>query len=116
MRSSTTTGPRSTTRPPPPPPSAARSPSCTTSWADVAPTATESRPVSPVIERYLELGLRLGRHVDGFVDAYYGPQSFADRVEAEPISPADGLVDDAARLIADLDGGAGDDLGADRRR
>jgi hypothetical protein len=26
-----------------------------------------------VAERYLELCLRLGRHVDGLVDAYYGP-------------------------------------------
>ena len=26
-------------------------------------------------ERYLELGLRLGKHVDGLVDAYYGPPS-----------------------------------------
>jgi len=25
------------------------------------------------VERYLLLGLRLGRHVDGLVDAYYGP-------------------------------------------
>ena len=28
---------------------------------------------SDVVGAYLELGLRLGRHVDGFVDAYYGP-------------------------------------------
>ena len=28
---------------------------------------------STIVDRYLELGLRLGRHVDGFVDAYYGP-------------------------------------------
>ncbi len=26
-----------------------------------------------VAERYIELGLRLGRHVDGLVDSYYGP-------------------------------------------
>ncbi len=40
-----------------------------------------------VVGRYLELGLRLGRHVDGFVDAYYGPPALADRVDAEPVLP-----------------------------
>ncbi len=76
----------------------------------------DPRPSSPIVERYLEIGLRLGRHVDGFVDAYYGPPVLADRVEADPVTPAAVLVDEAARLIADLDGGAGDELGAARRR
>ena len=40
-----------------------------------------------IVDRYLELGLRLGRHVDGFVDAYYGPPALAGRVEAEPLRP-----------------------------
>ena len=26
-----------------------------------------------LVEEYLTLGLRLGRHIDGMVDAYYGP-------------------------------------------
>ena len=30
-------------------------------------------------ERYLELGLRLGRHVDGLVDSYYGPPELKAR-------------------------------------
>ena len=43
-----------------------------------------------MIERYLTLGLRLGRHVDGLVDAYYGPPELADAVTAEsPIAPAE---------------------------
>ena len=67
------------------------------------------------VERYLELGLRLGRHVDGLVDAYYGPADLAKRVDAEPVLAAVALRADAARLIADLDGGAGD-LDATRRR
>lgn len=70
---------------------------------------------SDVVGAYLELGLRLGRHVDGFVDAYYGPPALAARVEAEPVRPAAALAADAARLVADLDGGAGD-LDAPRRR
>ena len=70
--------------------------------------------VEPV-ERYLELGLRLGRHVDGLVDAYYGPTDLARRVEAEPVLDPVALRADAGRLVADLDGGAGD-LDGTRRR
>ena len=40
---------------------------------------------STIVDRYLELGLRLGRHVDGFVDAYYGPAALAALVDAEPV-------------------------------
>jgi hypothetical protein len=51
-----------------------------------------------VPEGYVELGLRLGRHVDGLVDAYYGPPEIAERVESEELrAPAD-LVADAGRL------------------
>ena len=57
-----------------------------------------------MIDRYLELGLRLGKHVDGFVDAYFGPADLAARVEAEPVQPPARLADDARRLLADLDG------------
>ena len=31
------------------------------------------------VDRYLEVGLRLGRHLDGLVDAYYGPAELAAR-------------------------------------
>jgi hypothetical protein len=62
-----------------------------------------------VVERYLELGLRLGRHVDGFVDAYFGPPDIKRRVDAAPVVPPAQLADDARRLLrdvedADLDG------------
>jgi hypothetical protein len=40
---------------------------------------------------YLELGLALGRHIDGMVDAYYGPKELRDRVTAQPIRPPDEL-------------------------
>jgi hypothetical protein len=74
-------------------------------------------PPPTVVDRYLELGLRLGRHVDGFVDAYYGPPALADRVAAEPVAAPALLVSEAADLIGDLD--AGVDAGtvdASRRR
>ncbi len=35
---------------------------------------------------YIELGLALGRHIDGLVDAYYGPARVAARVSAEPVT------------------------------
>ena len=73
--------------------------------------------MSDVVERYLELGLRLGRHVDGFVDAYYGPVVLRDRVDAEPVRAPAELAADAGRLVADLDAGDGaDTLDAGRRR
>ena len=68
-----------------------------------------------VVERYLELGLRLGRLLDGFVDAYYGPATLQQRVEAEPLPATGALVADARRLLADLDAGDGD-IDARRRR
>jgi hypothetical protein len=56
-------------------------------------------------ERYLELGLRLGRHVDGLVDSYYGPQGLKEQVDAEALVPAAGLAADAAALRDDLPDG-----------
>ena len=51
-----------------------------------------------VAERYLELCLRLGRHVDGLVDSYYGPPEIQQRVKSEELRPPTDLVADAARL------------------
>jgi hypothetical protein len=57
------------------------------------------------VERYLRLGLHLGRHVDGVVDAYYGPPELAAAVEAElPVDPAV-LVADADVLLDELEDG-----------
>lgn len=39
-------------------------------------------------ESYLLLGLRLGRHVEGLVDAYYGPPELKAQVDAEALVPA----------------------------
>lgn len=52
-----------------------------------------------VVHSYLELGLRLGRHVDGLVDAYYGPPELAAAVEAEPLRDATALAADAETLL-----------------
>jgi hypothetical protein len=49
-------------------------------------------------ERYLELGLRLGKHVDGLVDAYYGPAELKEEVDAEELIGAAQLAADADAL------------------
>jgi hypothetical protein len=54
---------------------------------------------------YILLGLRLGRHVDGLVDAYYGPRELKEEADAEERrEPAD-LVADADALLAQLEDG-----------
>ena len=57
------------------------------------------------VERYLMLGLRLGRHVDGLVDAYYGPSELQERVGEEELVGAPQLVADADALLAGLEDG-----------
>jgi hypothetical protein len=53
-------------------------------------------------ERYIELGLRLGKHADDLVDSFYGSDELAQRVEAEePRHPA-ALAEDAGALLADV--------------
>ena len=59
--------------------------------------------MTDVVERYLLLGLRLGRHVDGLVDAYYGPPELAQAVEAEALVAASELVADADDLAAEVE-------------
>ncbi|MGH8835546.1 MAG: hypothetical protein ACRDWG_11235 [Actinomycetes bacterium] len=56
-------------------------------------------------ERYLRLGLQIGRHVDGIVDAYFGPPELAAAVEAAPQVDPRTLVADAEALLAELDDG-----------
>jgi len=62
-----------------------------------------------VVERYLALSLAMNRHVDGLVDAYYGPKSIADRVAAAPVLTPENLVAEARALLGAID--AGEPLG-----
>jgi hypothetical protein len=57
------------------------------------------------VERYLRLGLQLGRHVDGVVDAYYGPAELAAAVESEPPVEPRMLVAAAGALLDELEDG-----------
>ena len=56
-------------------------------------------------ERYLLLGLRLGKHVDGLVDAYYGPPELKEQVDAEETTLAAQLAADADALRDELPDG-----------
>jgi hypothetical protein len=57
------------------------------------------------VDRYLRLGLQLGRHVDGMVDAYYGPPEPAAAVAAEPPAHPRALAAAAEALLDELDDG-----------
>jgi hypothetical protein len=61
--------------------------------------------MEPTTEQYLRLGLRLGRHVDGLVDAYYGPAGLTAQTDAEPLRDPATLVADADALLDHLDDG-----------
>jgi hypothetical protein len=66
-----------------------------------------------LVRDYLHLGLRLGRHIRGYVDCWFGDPALAERVDAEPlIAPAE-LLRDAARLRQRLDDAVPE---GDRRR
>jgi hypothetical protein len=57
-----------------------------------------------IVRRYLELGLRLGKHADELVDAYWGPEEIARAVDAEePREPAE-LAGEAQELLAETAG------------
>ncbi len=65
-----------------------------------------------IVERYLRLGLQLGRHVDGIVDAYFGPPELAAEVDAEPPVDPHELAAVADVLLAETgDGWLRDQLG-----
>jgi hypothetical protein len=68
--------------------------------------STATDPPAGTVGRYIELGLALGRHVDGLVDAYYGPPTPAARAAAAPPPSPEKLVADGRALLAALDSGA----------
>jgi hypothetical protein len=63
------------------------------------------------VTRYLELGLALGRHIDGLVDAYTGPAALAAAAAEGPVVPAARLAEAARRLLADLETGTEPEAG-----
>lgn len=59
-----------------------------------------------LVESYLALALALGRHVDGLVDAYYGPPDLAKRAATGPPRLAEELAAEGRRLLGLIDAGA----------
>lgn len=57
-----------------------------------------------IARSYLELTLSLDRHVEGFVDAYFGPPEIKAAVDAASPRPLGELAADAARLLALVEG------------
>jgi hypothetical protein len=55
-----------------------------------------------IAERYLLLGHRIDRHVEGMVDAYFGPPQLAAQVAAEPPAHPSSLVAAADELLDEL--------------
>jgi hypothetical protein len=55
-------------------------------------------------EDYIRFGLRLGRHVDGLVDSYYGPPELKEEVDSEPLREPAALVEDGTRLLESTEG------------
>jgi hypothetical protein len=58
-----------------------------------------------VVQRYLRLGLQLDRHVDGTVDAYFGPPELKAQIQAGPLVEPRELVADADAILAELSDG-----------
>jgi hypothetical protein len=68
--------------------------------------------MTDVVERYLRLGLQLGRHVDGIVDSYFGRPELAAKVDAAPPVDPQALADEADALLEAVeDGWLRDQLG-----
>ena len=61
------------------------------------PSAASMATMDEIARRYLLLGLRLERHVPGFVDSYVGPPDLRATAEAAPVEPGE-LADEAAAL------------------
>jgi hypothetical protein len=57
------------------------------------------------VERYLRLGLQLGRHDGGIVDAYFGPPELAAGIDAEPPVEPRALLSAAEALLNELEDG-----------
>jgi hypothetical protein len=53
----------------------------------------------------VRLGLRLDRHVEGTVDAYFGPPELAAEIGAEELTDPARLVEQAESLLSELDDG-----------
>ncbi|MCI0573858.1 MAG: hypothetical protein L0Y66_24240 [Myxococcaceae bacterium] len=82
-----------------------------------APSTTSPSPLDQAAERYVKLVLALGQHDSAYVDAYYGPEAWAEEAKASPAPLAD-IGTRAAALTQELEAlpVPADDMLALRRR
>jgi hypothetical protein len=59
--------------------------------------------MTSVPERYLLLGLRLGKHVEGLVDGYFGPADLRAQVDAEALVSPEELLGEANALRVEVE-------------
>jgi hypothetical protein len=55
-----------------------------------------------VVERYVDLSLRMDAHIEGFVDAYVGPPEVKERIASEEPRDPRSLRDDAFKLLDEV--------------
>lgn len=55
-------------------------------------------PQDPFGQDYLRLTLEIHKHIDGYIDAYYGPEALRAEVNAAPPRQPAALLDDVRRL------------------
>ncbi len=65
---------------------------------------TQRYDTLPIIVRYLLLGLGIGNHIPGFVDAYYAPPQFATMAKDLNLTPQL-LLEEAKSLLSAIDRG-----------
>ena len=61
-----------------------------------------SHPLDAFGADYLRLTLEIDKHIDGYLDAYYGPAALRDEVRAAPLRPPADLLADLDRLEASI--------------
>src|SRR5262245_35072792 len=61
-------------------------------------------PLGPVSERYVRLGLAIGRHDEGYVDAYHGPPEWKEEAARGDPVPLERLLETARALLAEVRG------------
>ncbi|NEX93364.1 hypothetical protein [Caulobacter sp. 17J65-9] len=66
------------------------------------PAEPKTDPLNPAAEAYVKLVLEIGELEPGYVDAYYGPQAWADAAKADKRS-APQLKAEADRLLAQVE-------------
>ena len=58
----------------------------------------DKRQIDEFGESFIQLALEINKHIEGYVDAYYGPEGLRERVEASAATPPKQLLEAHKRL------------------